>query len=192
MTVPATRDPSFGFAPGDHVCAFYNGSRNLLDDIVVDYVIKGLQAGDQVFGMVDDPAAIRSRIPDTLVGQDGMLSVLTEDEGYMPDGHFSKDGFIQAMEDRMARAAQHGYGRFRAVGDESFIIRHGVDLGEWFAAEAELNGIGHDYPHFFFCLYDVEQFDGETVMYVLKTHPRVYVNGILISNPHFQPAPAPA
>jgi hypothetical protein len=188
MTIPAAQDPGLGFAPGDHVCAFYNGSRNMLDDIVVDYVTRGLEAGNQVFAMVDDPAAVRRRVPSQLIARDGMLNVLSEDEGYMPDGQFSKDVFIRNMEGRMAAASEQGYDRFRAVGDESFIVRHGVDIGEWFAAEAELNGIGQDYPHFFFCLYDVDLFDGDTVMYVLRTHPRVYVNGILISNPHYQAA----
>ncbi len=94
MTIPASQDPSLGFAPGDHVCAFYSGSRNVLDDIVVDYVTKGLAAGGKVFCMVDQPSSVRSRISPQLVARDGMLNVLTEDEAYMPDGHFSKDAFI--------------------------------------------------------------------------------------------------
>jgi hypothetical protein len=34
-----------GFQVGDHVCACYNEGGNALDDIFVDYVSKGLQAG---------------------------------------------------------------------------------------------------------------------------------------------------
>jgi hypothetical protein len=188
MTIPATQDPSLGFAPGDHVCAFYSGSRNMLGDIVVDYITRGLQDGNQVFCMVDDPSAVQSRVPAGLVARDGMLHVLTEDEAYMPDGTFSKDGFIRDMARRVRESSDQGYDSFRAVGDESFIVRHGVDLAEWFAAEGELNGLAPDHPHFFFCLYDVDLFDGDTIMHVLRTHPRVYVNGILISNPHYQPS----
>jgi MEDS: MEthanogen/methylotroph, DcmR Sensory domain len=88
-------------------------------------------------------------------------------------------------------ASDGGYGSFRAVGNESFIVRNGVDIAEWFAAESELNEIDADHPHFFFCLYDLELFDGDTVMYVLRTHPRVYVNGLVISNPHYQEGPFP-
>lgn len=90
MTIPSVQDPSFGFAPGDHVCAFYSGSRNMPGDIVVDYITRGLQDDNQVFCMVDDPAAVQSRVPAQLVSRDGMLSILTEDQGYMPDGRFSK------------------------------------------------------------------------------------------------------
>jgi hypothetical protein len=191
MTIPASQDPGLGFLPGDHVCAFYSGSRNVLDDIVVDYITKGLAAGNKVFCMVDEPSAVRSRILPQLVTRDGMLNVLTEDEAYMPDGHFSKETFIRNMQAMVIEALAHGYGSFRAVGDESFLIRHGVDISEWFAAEAELNSIVPGYPHFFFCLYDLDLFDGATVMHVLRTHPRVYANGILIGNPHYQPGRLP-
>jgi hypothetical protein len=186
MTVPATQDPSLGVAPGDHVCAFYSGNRNVLDDIVVDYVTKGLEAGNKVFAMVDEPSAVQSRVLPQLIARDDMLHVLTEDEAYMPDGRFSKDTFIRNMQAMVLDAFAHGYDSFRACGDESFLIRHGVDLSEWFAAEAELNSLVPDYPHFFFCLYDLDLFDGGTILRVLRTHPRVYVNGILISNPHYQ------
>jgi hypothetical protein len=186
MTSPAAQDPSLGFVPGDHVCAFYSSSRNVLDDIVVDYITKGLQGGNKVFCMVDQPSAVQGRVPPQLVAREGMLNVLTEDEAYMPDGSFSKDVFIRNMETMARAASEEGYGSFRACGDESFLVRNGVDIKEWFAAESELNKILPDYPHFFFCLYDLDLFDGDTVMYVLRTHPRVYVNGIVIGNPHYQ------
>jgi MEDS: MEthanogen/methylotroph, DcmR Sensory domain len=186
MTIPAAQDPSLGFVPGDHVCAFYGSSRNVLDDIVVDYITKGLQGGNKVFCMVDQPSAVHGRVPATLVAREGMLNVLTEDEAYMPDGSFSKDVFIRNMETMARAASEEGYGSFRACGDESFLVRNGVDIKEWFAAESELNKILPDYPHFFFCLYDLDLFDGDTVMYVLRTHPRIYVNGIVIDNPHYR------
>ncbi len=182
----APPEPSLGFVPGDHVCAFYSGSRNMLDDIVVDYVTQGLTAGSKVFCMVDQPAAVHGRIVPKLVARDDMLNVREADDAYMPEGRFSKDTFISTMQAMVQDAFSHGYDSFRAVGDESFLIRHSVDISEWFAAEAELNQIVPDYPRLFFCLYDLDLFDGATIMHVLKTHPRIYVNGILIGNPHYQ------
>lgn len=180
--------PELGFKLGDHVCAFYNSGGALLDDIVVDYLSQGLRAGHKCFCMVDSPASVRARIAPELMSREGSLRILTEDEAYMPDGHFSKDAFIVTMETMVREAFAEGYDRFRAVGDESFLIRNLVDINEWFAAEAELNKIVPDFPHFFFCLYDLNLFDGDTVMYVLRTHPRIYVNGMVITNPHYAPA----
>jgi hypothetical protein len=192
MATSAVQDPGFGFVPGDHVCAFYSSRRNPLDDIVVDFVANGLQAGSKVFCMVDRPSQVRSRILAELGAEDGMLAVLTANEAYLPDGHFSKDAFIAAITTKIAEASAHGYASFRAVGDESFIVRNHVDRKEWFAAEAELNTIVPEFPHFFFCLYDLDLFDGNAVRHVLRTHPRVYVNGILIGNPHYQADGLPA
>jgi MEDS: MEthanogen/methylotroph, DcmR Sensory domain len=188
VVLKASETPGLGFQVNDHVCAFYSGSSNSVDDIVVDYLSAGLKSGYKCFGMVDTPASVQDRIPRELVTRDGILNILSEDEAYMPDGHFSKDAFIAAMKTMVADALADGYDSFRAVGDESFIVRNGVDIKEWFAAEAELNAIVPDYPHFFFCLYDLDLFDGDTVMYVLRTHPRIYVNGIVITNPHYLPA----
>jgi hypothetical protein len=39
------------------------------------------------------------------------------------------------------------------------------------------------------CLYDLDLFDGEAVMYVLQTHPRIFVSGMIITNPHYVPRP---
>ena len=188
MTTPPAQVPNLSFQPGDHVCAFYNGGRNSFYDIVVDYAAQGLQAGNKVFCMVDTPSLVQDRIPVELVSREGNLRVLTEDEAYMPDGQFSKEAFIRNMEAMVHEAFAEGYRDFRAVGDETFIVRHGVDINEWFAAEAELNTLVPGYSHFFFCLYDLDLFDGNTVMYVLRTHPRIYVNGIVIANPHYAPA----
>jgi MEDS: MEthanogen/methylotroph, DcmR Sensory domain len=188
VTVPPGQAPGLGFAPGDHVCAFYNGGRDSFYDIVVDYAARGLQAGNRVFCMVDAPSRVQDRIPAGLIAREGMLRVLSEDEAYLPDGRFSKDSFIQGMKAMISEASADGYAQFRAVGDETFIVRHGVDIDEWFAAESELNAIVPGYSHFFFCLYDLDLFDGDTVMRVLRTHPRIYVNGIIIANPHYVPA----
>jgi hypothetical protein len=192
MATSAVQDPGFGFVAGDHVCAFYSSRRNPLDDLVIDFVTNGLQAGSQVFCMVDRPSQVRSRIPAELGAEDGRLVVLTADEAYRPGGQFSKDAFIAAIKTKIAEASAHGYASLRAVGDESFIVRNRVDIKEWFAAEAELNTIVPEFPHFFFCLYDLDLFDGNAVRHVLRTHPRVYVNGILIDNPHYQADRLPA
>ena len=46
MPLPLLADsPGLDFQPGDHICAFYNGGGNHLDDIVVDFVSKGLRSG---------------------------------------------------------------------------------------------------------------------------------------------------
>jgi hypothetical protein len=35
------------------------------------------------------------------------------------------------------------------------------------------------------CLYDLDRFSGEVVVNVVKTHPQVLVQGILVENPYY-------
>jgi hypothetical protein len=88
MSPHAPNIAELGLQVGDHVCAFHNGG-NALDDIVVDYLLKGLQATRR--------------------------------------------------------------------------------------------------PQFIMCLYNLGLFDGEAVMYALQTHPKIFVNGMIITNPRYTP-----
>ena len=177
-----------GFQVGDHICAFYNGGDDDLDNIVVDYVCKGLQAGDKCVCMIDTASSVRERIPGELLSRDGILQFLTEDEGYLPEGQFSKDTFIRSLEAMVQGVLSDGYDRLWLIGDGSVIAHNAVDLKTWFAAESEVNELAPRYPQFLLCLYNLDLFGGETVMYVLKTHPRIFVNGMIIANPYYIPA----
>jgi hypothetical protein len=57
------------FQVGDHVCAFYNGGGSALDDIAVDYLSKGLQAGNKCafYSFADTASSARDRIPPELM-----------------------------------------------------------------------------------------------------------------------------
>jgi hypothetical protein len=37
------------------------------------------------------------------------------------------------------------------------------------------------------CLYDLDRWSGELIMSVLKTHPRIFVNGLILNNPYYVP-----
>jgi hypothetical protein len=187
MSPRAPDIPELGFRAGDHVCAFYNGGGNSLDDIVVDYVCKGLQAGNKCVCLIDTASSVRDRIPGELVSRDGILQFLTEHEAYMPGGHFSKDTFLRGLEGLAKEMVSDGYDRLWVLGDGTWIVQNAVDMKTWFATESEVNELAPRYPQFFMCLYDLDLFDGEMVMFVLQTHPRIFVNGMIIPNPHYIP-----
>ena len=173
MSLPLLADsPGLGFQPGDHICAFYNGGGNSLDDIVVDFVSRGLQAGNKCICFMDTPSSVRDRIPGGLMPKDDMLQFFTEEEGYLPEGHFSKDAFLCGMEATVKGTLSEGYERLSLIGDTTVVVRKSVDLKAWFAPESEVSEFAPRYPQFIMCLYNLDLHDGETVMYVLRTHTR--------------------
>lgn len=177
----------FGLRTGDHVCAFYNDGGNALDDIVVTYVSRGLEAGDKCVCFIDSAPTVRPRIPEALVRRTGILEFRTPDDAYLPAGEFSKDAHIRKMELMAQEALAEGYEHFRLLGDATFVVRNALDTKTWFAYESEVNEFAPRYPQFLMCLYNLDQFDGDMVIYVLQTHPRIFVNGMILSNPYYIP-----
>jgi hypothetical protein len=188
VSLPSLADsPGLVFQPGDHICAFYNGGGSNLDDIVVGFVSQALQSGDKCICFMDTPAGVRERIPGELTRKDDILQFFTEEEGYLPDGHFSKDSFMRGMEAAAQGTFSQGYERLWLIGDTTVVIRKSVDLKAWFATESEVSEFAPRYPQFIMCLYDLDLYDGETVMYVLRTHTRIFLNGMIITNPYYIP-----
>lgn len=186
MALPE-RYADLGFKPGDHVCAFYNGGGSQLDDLVVDFVSEGLRAGNKCICFIDTAASVQPRIPGELLTRDNILQFFTEEEGYLPTGQFSADAFIDALDSTAKGVLSDGYDRLWLMGDTSVVPRSSVDLKAWFATEARVSELAPRYPQFIMCLYDLNLYDGETVMYVLKTHTRIFVNGLIIQNPYYIP-----
>src|SRR5208282_4884527 len=147
MSLPSLADsPGLAFQPGDHICAFYNGGGNNLDDIVVGFVSQGLQSGDKCICFLDTPAGVRDRIPRELMRKDDILQFFTEEEGYLPDGHFSTDSFMRGMEAAAQGTFSQGYERLWLIGDTTVVIRKSVDLKAWFATESEVSEFASRYP----------------------------------------------
>jgi DcmR-like sensory protein len=183
----SVQQSQLGLKPGDHVCAFYNGAREGLDDIVVDFISKGLREQHKCIGFIDEIDSVRARIPAELMSREDMLQFYTEEQGYLPTGAFSTDAFIDSLDATARSVFSEGYERLWLVGDTSVIARKSVDPKAWFAAEAQVSELAPRYPQFIMCLYDLDLYDGEMVMYVLKTHTRIFVNGLIIDNPYYLP-----
>jgi MEDS: MEthanogen/methylotroph, DcmR Sensory domain len=182
------QSPQLGLQAGDHICAFYNGGGSGdLDDIVVDFISKGLRAKHKCIGFIDKHAPVQARISPELLSRENMLQLYTEEQGYLPTGDFSTEAFIEALDATARSVFADGYERLWLIGDTSVVIRNGVDPKAWFAAEAQVSELAPRYPQFIMCLYDLDLYDGDMVMYVLKTHTRIFVNGLIIDNPYYVP-----
>ena len=91
------------------------------------------------------------------------------------------------MEATVKGTLSEGYDRLWLIGDTTVIVRKSIDLKAWFTAESEVSEFALRYPQFIMCLYNLDLYDGETVMYVLRTHTRIFVNGLIITNPYYIP-----
>jgi hypothetical protein len=176
------------FQVGDHVCAFYEEGGNSLDDIVATYLSKGLQARNKCacFSFADTASSVRDRISPELMSRDGILQFFTEKQA---EGGFSVEAYLRWLEAMVKEALSDGWGRLWVVGDAAFVGRDmsPTSMKTWFTWEAQVNELASRYPQFIMCVYDLDRWAGDWVMSVLKTHPRIFVNGLVLNNPYYVP-----
>jgi len=140
MSVRPPDIADLGWKVGDHVCAFYNEGVNLPDDIIVDYLSNGLQAGNKCafFCFADTASRVRDRIPSELMTRQDVLQFFTADDDLLKVGGFSKAAFQRNMEALVEDAVSSGYERLWAGGDAAFVVRNSLPLNEWFEPAVQL------------------------------------------------------
>jgi hypothetical protein len=181
--------PGIDLAPGDHICAFYRGAAQR-DELLLPYLREGLRAGDKCVCVTDDPAAdgsVRALAVEfdlDLSVAGGPLQPMRSGATYLADGYFSIDRMIGFWEGALL---QEGFGFVRAAGEMTWALRGLPGAEHLLAYEAKLNAFLPDHPQVvLLCLYDLEQFsDGQVLLEILRTHPKVLLSGQLLDNPWY-------
>jgi hypothetical protein len=184
--------PGMAMAPGDHICAFYRGPAQR-DEVLLPYLREGILAGDRVICVMDDPDVEQVTKPLSLEADveaslsSGQLDLLTSDAAYIPDGTFCLDRMLDFWEAGVGDAVRRsGYTFVRAVGEMTWALRDLPGVEDLVRYEARLNRFLPRYPQVILCLYDLERFtDGQVLMELLRTHPKVLMSGQLLENPWY-------
>jgi hypothetical protein len=182
--------PGVQIAPGDHICAFYPSLADR-DEILVPYLREGLKAGDKCVCVVDasDPEAVLAALSaDIDVGPylgRHQLEVQRSDETYLRGGAFSTDAMLEFWNQSVGGAVAGGFSFARAVGEMTWALRQMPGVEELVGYESRLNRFLPRYPQVILCLYELDQFSGEVLVDVLKTHPKVLLGGMVLDNPYY-------
>ena len=176
--------------PGDHICAFYRGSAGRTE-ILIPYLEEGLREGEKCicFLEIGGERVVRDLLektaPEDLMARH--LHCLDFTQTYLRDGRFTQDQWFEFLDTCLASAIHdEGYPRARAAGEMSWSLQKtcpGVE--ELCSYEARINWFAPRYPQILLCMYDLDRFTGDVVVDVLKTHPRVLMNNMVIENPYY-------
>ena len=178
-----------GLDPGSHVCAFYRGDGDR-DRLLSGYFGAGLSTGDKCICVVDS-ASTRKRLealPRACGGPGpfgGQLDVHLPDSTYLAGGEFTTSHMLTFWTEHMSKAEMEGYSFCRLAGEMTWALRDAPGVEYLAGYESALNRITGSRPVIVLCLYDLDRFSGETVVNIVKTHPRVLVQGILVENPYY-------
>jgi DcmR-like sensory protein len=185
--------PGVTITPGDHICAFYRG-RGQRDAVLVPFLREGILAGDKTICVMDDPdtepvlGPLSAELDVERSMRTGQFELLDSDHAYLPGGCFAVQRMLDFWEQGFHPAeAEQGYPFVRACGEMTWALRAlpGVEL--LVSYEAQLNQFLPRHPQaVLLCLYDMERFtDGQLLMGLLRTHPKVLLSGQILDNPWY-------
>ena len=192
MGMTAVATPGLQLSNGDHVCVFCRGGER--DELLLPFLADGLSAGDRCLAVVDtsEPEEVLDALDpggaDTHPAD--QLTVLASRDVYLTDRGFDMEGMLDfyGAELRGVAEGRSGYGCIRTAGEMSWALRDIPGVGDLLAYEARVNQVLAANPEaaaISLCLYDVERFDAELIVGVLRTHPKVVMGGTVIDNPFY-------
>jgi hypothetical protein len=175
--------------PGSHVCAFYRGDDDR-DRLLNGYLGAGLTAGDKCICIVDSlRTQERLAIPPGVEGEPGphggQLDIHLPESTYLAGGGFTTSDMLTFWTEAIVRAGSDGYSFCRLAGEMTWALRDAPGVEHLVGYESELNRVTTSYPVIVLCLYDLDRFSGEVVVNIVKTHPQVLIQGILVENPYY-------
>lgn len=179
------------FAPGDHVCALYPSLADR-DDILNHYLREGLSDGDKCIYVTEsnDSASVLSSL-----GVDvdltpflarHQLDVRWAAEAFLRDGSiFSTDMVVEFWDHTMQEAISGGFTFGRGAGEMTWALGLLPDIRELVLYESRLNRFLPRYPQMYLCMYDLARFGDDTLVDVLKVHPKVMLGRMVLNNPYY-------
>lgn len=186
--------PEFGdIAPGDHLALLYVTEEER-DAVTGLYLLQGLERGEKLVCVGGESVLASAQESLAGAGADvgdmvrrGQLILLAPQDVYLPDGCFQPESTLLFWRDMAERVAAAGWKALRVAGDMSWCLPGPSGVEELARYEAEVNRLALPLDATLLCAYDLERFPAETILDVLRTHPKVALGSELFDNTYYLP-----
>jgi DNA-binding CsgD family transcriptional regulator len=172
-----------------HICALYSSPAER-DQFLFPFLQEGIREGDKCLCIIDDAesASIRERV----VSPNGhppprseqQLEINRASDVCLESGRFSFDHMVSFLSGCLS-ATDSDFPLLRAAGEMSWVLPGPGGAKDFFVYESAVNKIVEDQPAVFMCMYDLRRFGVATLVDVLKTHPKVLLDSVVLENPHY-------
>jgi hypothetical protein len=195
MTAPVTPMSLAGSVVHDtrHICAFFNDEDEEYR-VLLPFINEGLAIGDKAIHVVGADHS-RDHLQRLAVSgidagratERGQLEVRSTADTYLRDGHFDIDRMLAVFERLASGNGQHAFPRSRIVCRMDWAAGSRSLIDAVIEFESRVNDLWRDHDDVVICTYRLDQFQGDAVIDILRTHPAVIIGGILQRNPFFLP-----
>jgi hypothetical protein len=115
-----------------------------------------------------------------------LFQLKTARELYYPEGTFSPFKMDESLGKFYNNSQENNKRNIRATAEMAWALEAIPGVEHLMAYESRLNYFIPGKPWISICLYNVNKFDGKTIMGVLRTHPFTISGGIITQNPYYQ------
>jgi len=178
---------------GDHLCCLYKTEEDH-HAVILPYIRQGLEKREKVIYIVDTHTAntVLAYLRDDGIDVDfyleeGQLNLLTANESYVQDGIFNPDKMIDLLQAETDKALAEGYAALRVTGEMTWALRDLPGSERLIEYETKLNFFFPNSKALAICQYDMNQFDPELLLNVLRTHPIAVIGTEIYKNFYYIP-----
>lgn len=178
----------------DHAALVYWSQQEFLDTIV-PFLLDGLKGGDLVVHVAHDeplPPLVEALeaegIDVAAATAEGRLVLLTAEQAFAPRGRFDLDEATAGIKALITTAQAAGSRQVRFSVDLSYVLSGTPGIEDFMVFDACANEeIFPNYPFVCVCAYNASRGVNTLVEDMFLTHPLVFVRGIPLANPYYQP-----
>ncbi|MBF0289546.1 MAG: MEDS domain-containing protein [SAR324 cluster bacterium] len=178
---------------GTHICQIYSDDDER-NDSLLSYLVSGLKAGEcsacfseNITEETLEEHFSKNDLSFSDLKEAGTFSLSKTEDVYFQEGKFDPEVMLNLLSQYYKNSVAKGYAGARVIGEMSPEIENiegGSRLCEY---ESRVSILLREHPVTAVCQYHAEEFDGATIMEVLKVHPMMIVRGSVVHNPFYIP-----
>ncbi len=176
---------------GTHMCLVFTKDEERVDSLL-KFLLSGLQAGERTacFSGKLTEETLREYLAKNNISYDERktekaIILAGTSEVYFEGGVFDPDRMLNTLTAYYDEAVQLGFSAARVIGEMIPEVQHVPGGERLLEYESRVSILLRDHPVTSVCQYDANLFDGATIMEVLKVHPKMIINGMVINNPFY-------
>ena len=175
-----------------HVCSIFRNEQEQFS-LATPFLLSGLNTNRRCIYILDknDEHGVMEAVARTKEIRDriesGQMIFLRKQETYLKNGMFEHKRMLSLIERAHREAVADGYSGASLTGEMTWFNDSGTEPGALLEYEAKINELYPGIEANVLCQYDETGFDAGLLMDVLRTHPKVMIDGFLCSNPYYVP-----
>ncbi len=176
---------------GTHLCLVFTKDEERIESLL-KFLLSGLQAGERTacFSEKLTEETLREYLAKNNISYDERktekaIFLAETSKVYFEGGVFDPDRMLNRLTTYYDEAVQLGFPASRVIGEMSPEVQNVPGGERLLEYESRVSILLRDHPVTSVCQYDANLFDGATIMEVLKVHPKMIINGMVINNPFY-------